>query len=58
MCSRWRVVLALDRMRLGRVAATAAAASKSRGAAGAGSAGGGTEEAWASTDGEIRGRPK
>ena len=40
------------------MAATAATASKSRGAAGTGSAGGGTEEAWADTDGEIRGRPR
>ena len=38
------------------MAATAAAASKSREAAGAGSVGGGTKEAWAGTDGEIRGR--
>ena len=37
---------------------TAAAASKSRGDTGVGSAGGGTEEAWAGTDGEIGGRPK
>ena len=42
----------------------AAVASKSREAAGAGwvvgvvSIGGGTEEAWAGTDEEIRGRPR
>ena len=40
------------------MAAIAAAASKTRGAAGAGSAGRGIEEAWAGTDGEIKGRPK
>ena len=40
------------------MAATAAAASKSREAVGVGSAGGGTEEAWAGTSGEIGGRPK
>ena len=41
------------------MAATATAtASKSREAAGADSAGGGIEEAWACTDGEIGGRPK
>ena len=46
------------------MAATAAAASKSREAAGdgwavgAGSVGGGTKEAWAGTDGEIKGRLK
>ena len=46
------------------MAGTAAAASKSREAVGAGwavgvcSARGGTEEAWAGTDGEIGGRPR
>ena len=40
------------------MAATAAAASKSREVAEAGSVGGGIEEAWANTDGEIVGRPK
>ena len=40
------------------MAATAAAASKSRGATGAGSTGGGTEEAWAGTDRDIKGRPQ
>ena len=38
--------------------ATVAASSKSREAVGLGSAGGGTKEAWAGTDGEIRGRPR
>ena len=37
---------------------TAATTSTSREAAGAGSAGGGAEDVWASTDGEIGGRPK
>ena len=46
------------------MASTVAAARKSREATragrveGAGSAGGGTGEAWAGTDGKIRGRPK
>ena len=40
------------------MAATAAFASKSRKAARADSVGGGAEEAWAGTDGEIGGRPR
>ena len=39
------------------MAATTIAASMSRRAAEAGSAGGGVEEAWVGTDGEIGGRP-
>ena len=40
------------------MAATATTANKSREAVGVGSAGGGTEEAWVGTDGEIGGRPR
>ena len=40
------------------MAATATAASTSSEAAVAGSVGGGAEDAWAGTDGEIKGRPR